>query len=118
MQPLAVLAVSQHKKTVNCVVTNDDIPPPPFVNIQTVKLRDTHSYGVRLVLLADVAHSSNIISGHVSISSPTGSSSDHLKQKSLMPGVQHAVTVNSTKTSFFYFRTMGLRASCSTVRTT
>ncbi|MGB7956059.1 MAG: hypothetical protein WCF23_18965 [Candidatus Nitrosopolaris sp.] len=32
-----------------------------------------------MIPLADVAHSSNIISGHVSISSPTGSSSDHLK---------------------------------------
>jgi hypothetical protein len=28
-------------ETVNCVVTNDDIPPPPFVNTQTVKLGST-----------------------------------------------------------------------------
>ena len=66
-------------KTVNCVVTNDDIPPPPFVNTQTVKLGRYTFLRSALIPLADVAHSSNIISGHVSISSPTGSSSDHLK---------------------------------------
>ncbi len=86
----------------------------------------------------------------MSTSSPTGSSSDHLKLVAAEitdAGVQHAVTVNFTKTlditttgqSLYhadtrtalagispftgaadrvYFGTMGLRASCSTVTTT
>ena len=88
-------------KTVNCVVTNDDIPPPPFVNTQNVKLGGSTFLQSALIPLADVGPSSNIIGGHVSISSPTGSSSDHLKLVAAEitdAGVQHAVTVNFTKT--------------------
>ncbi|MDQ6668403.1 MAG: hypothetical protein M3Y53_09285 [Thermoproteota archaeon] len=54
-----------------------------------------------MIPLADVGPSSNIIGGHVSTSSPTGSSSDHLKLVAAEitdAGVQHAVTVNFTKT--------------------
>ena len=86
-------------KTVNCVVTNDDIPPPPFVNTQTVKLGRSTFLQSALIPLADVGTSSNIIVGHVSISSPTGS--DHLKliaAEITDAGVQHAVAVNLTKT--------------------
>jgi hypothetical protein len=49
----------------------------------------------------DVGPSSNIIGGHVSLSSPAGSSSNHLKliaAEITNAGVQHAVTVNLTKT--------------------
>ena len=52
-----------------------------------------------LIPLADVGPSSNIIGGHVSISSPTGS--DHLKliaADTTNAGVQHAVAVNLPKT--------------------
>ena len=54
-----------------------------------------------LMPLIDVGPSSNIIGGHVSLSSPTGSSSDHLKliaAEITDAGVQHAVAVNLTKT--------------------
>src|SRR3989441_1608080 len=53
-----------------------------------------------LIPLIDVGPSSNIIGGHVSLSSPTGSS-DHLKliaAEITDVGIQHAVAVNLTKT--------------------
>ncbi|MFZ0897010.1 MAG: hypothetical protein WAZ77_21120 [Candidatus Nitrosopolaris sp.] len=64
-------------ETVNCVVTNNDIPPPPFANTQTVKLGRSTFLPRALIPLADVGPSYTIIGGLVSISSPTGS--DHLK---------------------------------------
>jgi hypothetical protein len=54
-----------------------------------------------LMPLIDVGPSSNITGGHVSLSSPTGSS-DHLKliaAEITDGGVQHAVAVNLTKTA-------------------
>ena len=86
-------------ETVNCVVTKDDSPPPPFVNTQTVKLGRSTFLQSALIPLVDVGPSSNIIGGHVSISSPTGSG--HLKliaAEITDAGVQHAVAVNLTKT--------------------
>ena len=53
-----------------------------------------------MIPLIDVGPSSSIIGGHVSLSSPTGSS-DHLKliaAEITDAGVQHAVAVNLTKT--------------------
>jgi hypothetical protein len=81
-------------ETVNCVVTNDDIPTPPFVKL----LRSTFLQSA-LIPLVDLEPSCNIIGGHVSISSPTRS--DHLKliaAEITDAGVQHAVAVNLTKT--------------------
>jgi hypothetical protein len=51
--------------------------------------------------LIDVGPSSNIVGGHVSLSAPTGNSSNHLKliaAEITNAGVQHAVAVNLTKT--------------------
>ena len=88
-------------ETIKCTVTNDDIPPPPFTDTQTAKLGKSLFSSDALRPLIDVGPSSNIIGGHVSLSSPTGSS-DHLKliaAEITDGGVQHAVAVNLTKTA-------------------
>jgi hypothetical protein len=88
-------------ETIKCTVTNDDIPPTPFIDTETVKLGKSTFVSDALRPLVDVGPSSNIIGGHVSLSSPTGSSSDHLKLVAAEitdAGVQHAVAVNLTKT--------------------
>src|SRR6266487_4701359 len=88
-------------ETIKCVVTNDDIPPAPFADTETVKLGKSTFLSDALRPLIDVGPSSNIIGGHVSLSSPTGSS-DHLKliaAEITDGGVQHAVAVNLTKTA-------------------
>ena len=88
-------------ETIKCVVSNDDIPPTPFIDTEAVKLGKSTFLSDALRPLIDVGPSSNIIGGHVSLSSPTGSSSDHLKliaAEITDAGVQHAVAVNLTKT--------------------
>jgi len=88
-------------ETIKCIVTNDDIPPTSFVDTETVKLGNSTFSSDSLRPLIDVGPSSNIVGGHVSLSSPTGSSSDHLKliaAEITDAGVQHAVAVNLTKT--------------------
>ena len=73
-------------ETIKCVVSNDDIPPIPFIDTGTVKLGKSTFLSDALRPLIDVGSSSSIIGGHVSLSSPTGNS-DHLKlivQKSQM----------------------------------
>ena len=88
-------------ETIKCVVSNDDIPPAPFIDTVAVKLGKSTFLSDALRPLIDVGPSSNIIGGHVSLSSPTGSSSDHLKliaAEITDAGVQHAVAVNLTKT--------------------
>jgi len=85
---------------IKCVVINDDIPPTPFVHTETVKLGKSTFVSNALRPLVDVGPSSNIIGGHVSLSSPTGSSSDHLKliaAEITDAGLQHAVAINLTK---------------------
>ena len=87
-------------ETIKCVVSNDDIPPTPFIDTETVKLGKSTFLSDALRPLIDVGPSSNIIGGHVSLSSPTGSS-DHLKliaAEITDAGVQHAVAINLTKT--------------------
>ncbi|MDP9288551.1 MAG: hypothetical protein M3P08_10165, partial [Thermoproteota archaeon] len=87
-------------ETIKCVVSNDDIPPIPFIDTETVKLGKSTFLSDALRPLIDVGPSSNIIGGHVSLSSPTGSS-DHLKliaAEITDAGVQHAVAINLTKT--------------------
>src|SRR6266571_870415 len=87
-------------ETIKCVVSNDDIPPAPFVDTETVKLGKSTFLSDALRPLIDVGPSSNIIGGHVSLSSPKGSS-DHLKliaAEITDAGIQHAVAVNLTKT--------------------
>jgi hypothetical protein len=88
-------------ETIKCVVTNDDLPPTPFVDTATVKLGKSSFLSDALRPLVDVGPSSNIIGGHVSLSTPTGNSSNHLKliaAEITNAGVQHAVAVNLTKT--------------------
>jgi len=87
-------------ETIKCVVSNDDIPPIPFIDTEAVKLGKSTFLSDALRPLIDVGPSSSIIGGHVSLSSPTGSS-DHLKliaAEITDVGVQHAVAVNLTKT--------------------
>jgi len=87
-------------ETVNCIVTNEEIPPPPFIDTQTMKLGKSIFIEGALRPLADVGPSSNIIDGHVSLSSPTGGNSDHLKlvaAEITEAGLQHAVAVNLTR---------------------
>ncbi len=87
-------------ETIKCVVSNDDIPPIPFIDTETVKLGKSTFLSDALRPLIDVGSSSSIIGGHVSLSSPTGNS-DHLKliaAEITDAGVQHAVAVNLTKT--------------------
>jgi hypothetical protein len=87
-------------ETIKCVISNDDIPPAPFVDTETVKLGKSTFLSDALRPLIDVGPSSNIIGGHVSLSSPTVSS-DHLKliaAEITDAGIQHAVAVNLTKT--------------------
>jgi hypothetical protein len=87
-------------ETIKCVVSNDDIQPTPFIDTEAVKLGKSTFLSDALRPLIDVGPSSNIIGGHVSLSSPTGSS-DHLKliaAEITDAGVQHAVAVNLTKT--------------------
>ncbi len=82
-------------ETIKCVVSNDDIPPAPFVDTETVKLGKSTFLSDALRPLIDVGPSSNIIGGHVSLSSPKGSS-DHLKliaAEITDAGIQHAVAV-------------------------
>ncbi|MDQ6864852.1 MAG: hypothetical protein M3044_13650, partial [Thermoproteota archaeon] len=88
-------------ETIKCVVSNNDIPPTPFIDLETVKLGKSTFLSDALRPLIDVGPSSSIIGGHVSLSSPTGSGSDHLKliaAEITNAGVQHAVAVNLTKT--------------------
>jgi hypothetical protein len=88
-------------ETIKCTVTNDDIPPTPFIDTVTAKLGKSTFSSDSLRPLIDVGPSSNIVGGHVSLSSPTGSSSNHLKliaAEITDAGVQHAVAVNLTKT--------------------
>ncbi|HET7148827.1 MAG TPA: hypothetical protein VFI73_10055, partial [Candidatus Nitrosopolaris sp.] len=87
-------------ETINCVVSNDDIPPVPFIDTETVKLGKSAFPSDALIPLIDVGPTSNIMGGHISLNSPT-SSSDHLKliaAEITDAGVQHAVAVNLTKT--------------------
>ncbi|MGB6671859.1 MAG: hypothetical protein WBE34_05450, partial [Candidatus Nitrosopolaris sp.] len=96
---------------VKCTVTNRytgppsppgaTTTPPPFTDTQTAKLGKSLFSSDALRPLIDVGPSSNITGGHVSLSSPTGSS-DHLKliaAEITDGGVQHAVAVNLTKTT-------------------
>ena len=88
-------------EAIKCVISNDDIPPIPYIDTDTAKLGKSTFLSDALRPLIDVGPSSNIIGGHVSLSSPTGSSSDNLKliaAEITDAGVQHAVAVNLTKT--------------------
>ena len=59
-------------ESIRCVVSNDDIPPTPFIDTEVVKLGKSTFLSDSLRPLIDVGPSSNIIGGHVSLSSPTG----------------------------------------------
>ena len=74
--------------------------PPVVAGLQTLNLDNGNNSSLSslgVMPLADVGPSSNIIGGHVSLSSPTGGSSDHLKLVAAEitdAGLQHAVAVN------------------------
>jgi hypothetical protein len=77
--------------------------PPVISGLQTLNLHSGNNSSLSslgVMPLADVGPSSNIIDGHVSLSSPTGGNSDHLKlvaAEITEAGLQHAVAVNLTR---------------------
>jgi hypothetical protein len=86
-------------------VTSQTTAPAPDLGLLKLDSSSTGSgsllSGLGLMPLINVGPSSNIVGGHVSLSSPTGSSSNHLKliaAEITDAGVQHAVAVNLTKT--------------------